>query len=75
MSAKGDEMIDRTTLDLRLAAHYAATARRNSGAWQEPSTPARRPLRCAVATALAALAARLDPALAPAAQPRAAALA
>jgi len=58
MSAKGDEMIDRTTLDLRIAAHHAATARCNTGAWQEATIPTRRPLRRAVA-ALVAVAARL----------------
>lgn len=53
-------MIDRTTLDLRIAAHTATTASINQSDWQH-GQPTRRPIRAALATALVALAARLAP--------------
>ena len=55
-------MIERTTLDLRLAEHRDVTARINAGDWQRPDTVRWRPARTVVATALVALASRLDPA-------------
>ena len=61
-------MIDRTTLDLRLADHTTTTARINARDWQRQAKPQRRVVRTAFATALVALAARLDPAT-PAATP------
>ena len=53
-------MIDRTSLDLRIAEHSATTARINQFDWRH-GQPARRPIRAALATVLVALAARLDP--------------
>jgi hypothetical protein len=63
-------MIDRTSLDLRIAEHTTTTARINRTDWQQHQ-PVRRPLRAAVANALVTLAARLDPATGAARQPAA----
>ena len=54
-------MIDRTTLDLRIAEHSTTTASINASDWQQQAKPQRRSVRTALATALVALAARLDP--------------
>jgi hypothetical protein len=55
-------MIDRTELDLRLAAHTRRTNSINGHAWKQVSTlPAPAP-RAALASLLRRLATRLDPA-------------
>jgi hypothetical protein len=53
-------MIDRTTFDLRLAEHRAATARVDASGWRSRAGTPPRPARAALAAARAALAARLD---------------
>ena len=53
-------MIDRTSLDLRMAEHSMTTARINARDWQQQAAPKRRAVRSALAAALVALAARLD---------------
>ena len=55
-------MIDRTDLDLRLAAHHTTTARINQRAWQGQQAGAAHPVRAALAGMLVALAQRLAPA-------------
>jgi len=59
-------MIDRTTLELRLAEHHDTTARVNAGDWRRQGRGGGHPLRAALAGALVALAARLDAAALPA---------
>ena len=53
-------MIDRTSLDLRIAEHRTTIARANETGWRQGRSP-RHPLRAALAAALVALAARLAP--------------
>jgi hypothetical protein len=53
-------MIDRTTLELRIAAHHGTTTTVNATAWRRQGRGAGHPLRAALAGALVALAARLD---------------
>ncbi len=55
-------MIDRTSLDLRLAEHRAATTRIDGVAWQRQGATEPPAIRAMLAAALVALAARLDPA-------------
>ena len=52
-------MIDRTTLDLRLAEHLSTTARVEASDWQFQRATPHRTAWAGVATALAALGARL----------------
>ena len=54
-------MIDRTTFDLRIAAHQATTARIGRQEWQRQGPPTRSPLRRTVAAVLMTLAVRIDP--------------
>lgn len=58
-------MIDRTDLDLRLAAHATRTDRINRQAWWQ-GRETRQPVRAALATLLVTLAARLDATILPA---------
>ena len=53
-------MIDRTSLDLRIADHSTTTALINQSGWRH-NQPARRPIRIALASLLVSLAARLAP--------------
>ena len=53
-------MIDRTTLDLRIAEHNTMTARVNAREWQRQGQAMRPPMRAMLAAALVALAARID---------------
>ena len=52
-------MIDRTTLDLRLADHRSTTARIEGSAWQRQQGVPGHPARAVMATVLVALGARL----------------
>ena len=62
-------MIDRTDIELRLAAHAATTARINERGWQRQRAATGRGARAALASALVALATRLDRGARPAARP------
>ena len=53
-------MIDRTTLDLRIAEHSATTARINQCDWRQQREPQRRAMRIVAADICMALAALLD---------------
>jgi hypothetical protein len=57
----GTTMIDRTELDLRLAAHTTTTTRINAQEWQRQGRTAARPIRLTLAAALVALASRIAP--------------
>jgi sugar (pentulose or hexulose) kinase len=61
-------MIDRTDIELRLAAHAAKTARINERGWQRQHANAGRSARAALAGLLVALATRLDRGARPAAR-------
>jgi hypothetical protein len=54
-------MIDRTTFDLRIAAHDAATATINRTDWRRRGGPESSAIRATLAAALVALAVRLSP--------------
>ena len=55
-------MIDRTSLDLRIAEHTTVTARINARDWQHQGQPKSQAMRTMLAAALVFLAARLAPA-------------
>jgi len=71
MGAKGDDMLDRTTPDLRLAEQRPTPARIAATDWQRPRDPRERSPRRMIVTALRAVAARLVPVVAAPAPPAA----